>query len=238
MIDIIRLEKRWYRYKIKKLLPKIVILIAIISSLVLALFFISSTPKKNSITQKEQSKSLTIKKIQTKKVQKQPLIKIQKKEPKKEKTKQQQTLLKPSLDFLTTLEKEEKNKVVSVALKKKKVLPQKKEKKSNVKIVINNSKNDIDDVIQRFNSTNNPALSLFIAQKYYEQKKYKKAYNYALRTNKIDNNIEESWIIFIKSLVKLHKKKMALDILQRYIDNSKSQKAQQLLVKIKNGTLQ
>ena len=238
MIDIIRLEKRWYRYKIKKLLPKIVIFIAIISSLVLALFFISSTPKKNSITQKEQSKSLTIKKIQTKKVQKQPLIKIQKKEPKKEKTKQQQTLLKPSLDFLTTLEKEEKNKVVSVALKKKKVLPQKKEKKSNVKIVINNSKNDIDDVIQRFNSTNNPALSLFIAQKYYEQKKYKKAYNYALRTNKIDNNIEESWIIFIKSLVKLHKKKMALDILQRYIDNSKSQKAQQLLVKIKNGTLQ
>lgn len=61
-------------------------------------------------------------------------------------------------------------------------------------------------MIKRFNTNHNPALSLFVAKQYYQIGDYEQAYNYALITNDINNNIEESWIIFAKSLVQLGKK--------------------------------
>lgn len=97
------------------------------------------------------------------------------------------------------------------------------------------ARHDIADVIKRFKTNQNPALSLFIAKQYYDLGDYKKAYNYALITNKINSEIEDSWLIFTKALVKLGEKKMAIKTLQEYIQNSDSQNAQILLEDIRSG---
>lgn len=99
----------------------------------------------------------------------------------------------------------------------------------------NNDEDDIKDVIKRFNVNHNPALSLFVAKRYYQLGDYEKAYNYALSTNEINNNMEESWIIFSKSLVKMNKKDMAIETLKKYISHSQSSQAKQLLDEIQLG---
>ncbi len=97
------------------------------------------------------------------------------------------------------------------------------------------SQKEIKDIIKRFKKTNNPVLSLFVARKYYELDNYHKSYNYALITNQIDSSIEDSWIIFAKSLVKLGQKRKAIQTLEVYIKTSKSNKAKLLLDNIKTG---
>jgi len=109
------------------------------------------------------------------------------------------------------------------------------EKKSSLKITINKDQEDIKHVIKRFKVNNNPALSLFVAKKYYQLGDYHKSYNYALITNQLNNNIEASWIIFAKSLMKLNKKDMAINTLKKYIDNSHSPRAKILLDEIQSG---
>ena len=110
-----------------------------------------------------------------------------------------------------------------------------REEKIQITIKRRESENDIKDVIRRFQKNNNPALSLFVAKQYYELGNYKQAYNYALVTNKINNDIEESWLIFAKSLVKLGKKDQAINTLREYIKFSHSSNAQVLLDEIQRG---
>jgi len=109
------------------------------------------------------------------------------------------------------------------------------DKKSSINIERKDEEDDIADVIKRFNINHNPALSLFIAKKYYQLGNYEQAYNYALMTNDINNNIEGSWIIFSKSLVKLSKKELAVETLKKYISYSNSSQAKQLLDEITSG---
>lgn len=109
------------------------------------------------------------------------------------------------------------------------------DKKVFVNIERNKDVNDIEHVIKRFKVNNNPALSLFIAKKYYQLGEYEKAYDYALITNKINNNIDASWIIFTKSLVKMNKKEMAVQTLKKYIEYSNSPQGKQLLDEIVSG---
>lgn len=109
------------------------------------------------------------------------------------------------------------------------------DKKSSVTIARKDEMEDVADVIRRFNVNHNPALSLFVAKKYYQLADYEQAYNYALITNDINNNIEESWLIFSKSLVKLNKKDMAVETLKKYVSHSHSSQARQLLDEIQTG---
>jgi len=97
------------------------------------------------------------------------------------------------------------------------------------------SAEELKDVVRRFKKNKNPTLSLFIAKRYYKLGNYQKSYNYALMTNQIDKNIEESWIIFSKSLVKLKQKELAINTLNAYLKNTKSTAAQVLLRKIRSG---
>ena len=108
-------------------------------------------------------------------------------------------------------------------------------KESNVKIKRQNTQEDISHVIKRFKKNNNPALSLFVAKKYYGLGEYNKAYNYALITNEINDNIDASWIIFAKSLVKLNEKDEAIKTLKKYVDHSHSNQAKILLEEITSG---
>jgi hypothetical protein len=98
--------------------------------------------------------------------------------------------------------------------------------------------NDLQDVIKRFASNKNPALSLFLARRYYEMGDYQHAYDYALQTNELDNGIEASWLIFAKSLVKLDQKEQAIKVLTSYFNHSKSLRAKGLLEEIQSGQFQ
>ncbi len=107
--------------------------------------------------------------------------------------------------------------------------------KTSVRIKRQNTQEDISHVIKRFKKNNNPVLSLFVAKKYYELGEYHKSYNYALITNDINDNIDASWIIFAKSLVKLNEKEEAIKTLKKYIKHSHSSQAKILLEEIISG---
>jgi len=169
----------------------------------------------------------------------------------------QQNRLSPSLDFMAKLQGDtlpyfdtgSQDRVTEVTTK---VAPTKIEiqktqrrvtvapiqpivKKSSIQIDRQNTHDDISQVIKRFKKNNNPALSLFIAKKYYQLGEYHQSYNYSLMTNEIDNDIEASWIIFTKSLVKLNEKSMAIETLKKYISHSNSHRAKILLDDITSG---
>ena len=99
----------------------------------------------------------------------------------------------------------------------------------------NESKLDINDLQRRFKETSNANLGLFIARYYYDHGNYDEAYNYALKTNNLNNRIDESWILFSKSLVKLGRTDQAKKTLQLYISQSNSEAARALLDTIERG---
>jgi hypothetical protein len=96
--------------------------------------------------------------------------------------------------------------------------------------------NDLNDVVKRFETNKSPALSLFLARRYYDLEQYDLSYEYALRTNEIDSSIEESWLLFARSLVKLGRKDEALKTLGSYARHSNSARAKMLLDEIREGT--
>ena len=123
-----------------------------------------------------------------------------------------------------------------VLVKENAITVQEKPEELFVKIAHNQiSDDELNSVIKRFEKQKKPALSLFIAKKYYEQGNYQEAYNYALETNKINPEIEDSILIFCQSLVKLGNKEKAVATLQAYLQKSYSVQASILLNEIQTG---
>lgn len=91
------------------------------------------------------------------------------------------------------------------------------------------------DVENRFKRSHDIDDSLFLARSYYKKREYKKSKYWALQTNKVNPNIEESMLIFVKSKMKLGQKNEARNILTKYIKKSNSQEAKKLLYRIENG---
>jgi len=233
MLDIKRLENRWKIYKIKSLMPYFIVAVLILVLLTTAYNHLL-TPEKLVV----EKKSVVQKQIKIAPVVVQKKVE-EIKQVKKEVVKK--LVLIPYLNFIENL----KNRVYNKPEKKstytkEKVMPLKilkehvKEKKS-IMIKRQDSYKDIKDVIKRFNKNQNPALSLFVAKKYYALGEYDKSYNYALITNNLSSDIEPSWIIFSKSLVKLDKKEKAIDVLKNYIKHSSSSRAKNLLNDINKG---
>lgn len=142
-------------------------------------------------------------------------------------------IISPSMDFMQNIENQDyyNNKKVKV------IAPRKQKDSRDVVIKRKDDNEDIQNLIKRFNKNSDPSISLFIAKKYYKFGKYDKSYKYALITNNIDSEVEDSWLIFIKSLVKLDRKKRATDILVKYIKHSDSSRAKRLLDDINKGRI-
>ncbi len=104
-----------------------------------------------------------------------------------------------------------------------------------IKVTSKNSKVTVQEMEARFKNTHDKDDALFLARYYYDAKKYSKALQWALETNKLDSEIEESWILFGKSKAKLGSRKEAIRVLQAYIERSESRKAKILLDKIRRG---
>jgi len=110
-------------------------------------------------------------------------------------------------------------------------------KKVHINIIETSSVTAYKDVEKRFLQSHDIDDSLFLAISYYKKGHYKKAEYWALETNKIDENIEESVLIFVKAKVKLGHKNEAESILSNYISRTGSQEARNVLLRIKNDTL-
>ncbi len=111
----------------------------------------------------------------------------------------------------------------------------KKRKNLLIQVTERGSKDIAADIENRFEFAKDKSDSLFLAKYYYDKKEYIKAEKWALETNKLDNTIEESWLIFAKSKAKQGKRIEALKVLKAFLDQSSSVKAKILIDKIRRG---
>jgi len=88
---------------------------------------------------------------------------------------------------------------------------------------------------ERFRSTQDPQDSLYLAKYYYNKGNYEKAETWAVNTNNIDGDIEDSWIIFAKARAKQGHRVDAIKVLQSYYDETNSPKAKALLDKLRHN---
>jgi tetratricopeptide (TPR) repeat protein len=97
------------------------------------------------------------------------------------------------------------------------------------------NRNSFKELEKRFRLGHDTDDSLFLAKSYYERGNFKKAEYWALQTNKVNENIEESWLIFAKAKAKRGQRNEAIRILNAYIKRTHSVEAKVLLEKIKKG---
>ncbi len=255
MYDIKPLEDEWKKYKRKKMRPWYILIISIFLLLLISLTFLNYNeidfPKfddKNKVeivTNKSTAvlidQALTVLETKKSKVSEVP----------------QATEVKPttvtsyendSTEFVEVLPIAEDNKKINKPRVKIKIetiekprakidTVEKPRKKMHLNIIESSSVSAYKDVAKRFTESHDTDDSLFLAKSYYRKGNYKKSEYWALQTNKVNNNIEESWLIFAKSKVKLGHKNEAMRILADYIKKSNSAQAKSLLYKIKKGTM-
>ena len=241
MLNITELEKLQKRYRLKSYIKYSSIFSTILIVVTITFFL---TPKTDSKKQELVVQDIVQKEIKPKppQVQKElSIVKEEKTRPKESK----KLVLHPSFDFIQKINVKTEKPIIKediVTNLVQKEIQQKPEQKTqitqtnnDIKIQRQNTNKDIEHVLKRFENNKNPALSLFVAKKYYELGSYDKAYNYALITNDINNEIDESWLIFTKSMVKLNQKNKAIKLLQEYIKHSHSAEAKTLLDDIISG---
>jgi len=111
-------------------------------------------------------------------------------------------------------------------------------KKLHIEVIdVSKKKSSFKEIEKRFRMGHDIDDSLFLAKSYYQRKNYKKAEYWALQTNKVNENIEESWLIFAKAKAKQGHKNEAIRILNAYINRTHSIEAKVLLDKIKKGKI-
>ncbi|MBL0721778.1 MAG: CDC27 family protein [Sulfurovum sp.] len=90
-------------------------------------------------------------------------------------------------------------------------------------------------VEDRYNKNNNYRDALYLADGYYEQGDYETSQKWALVSNSLNSNSEDSWLLFAKSKAKLGNYKVAEDILEAYLKENRSKQAEELLKKMQLG---
>ena len=116
-------------------------------------------------------------------------------------------------------------------------LPTADKPKVHLDIVESTSVTAYEDVERRFSQSHEIDDALFLARSYYKKGDYKKSEYWALETNKLDVESEESLFIFVKSKVKLGRRNEAITILTDYIKMTDSQEGKKLLYEIENNKI-
>jgi len=91
----------------------------------------------------------------------------------------------------------------------------------------------LNDIEQRFMRSHDIDDALFLAKNYYDRGNYEKAEYWALKTNKLNSGIDESWIIFAKAKAKMGHKQEAIGILESYLKKSHSDRIRNVLEKLR-----
>ncbi|WP_187648447.1 CDC27 family protein [Nitrosophilus labii] len=261
MYEIEELERKWKRYRLRKILKKITsfLLVASAASIVSLIFYNFSNIKKmalanletdekkefkKEISQKvnvKSSEKIVLKKDENKTIKKNKEIKEIKEEPKV-------VVLKPSTNFLAKIENlEKKRQTKKIKKENKKVKREKIDEKpkkfkqnetpKKPKIVIEkrNNSNIVNELIKKFERTKDPKIAIFLSRIFYKDQDYKKALNWAIIANELDSQNAQSWILFAKASVKLGKKEEAIKALETFLSKNSSYKIKQILKEIKNG---
>jgi hypothetical protein len=251
MLDIKNLERRWLKYKLKSFFPYVAMVLLSLSLIIGVSLWISlkKTDDKPVIPQKKVLLSSNTTKSSTSNTENNVTFI----EPSMEFVQSfQNTQLVPESSVQETHSASIENKPVpaskaSIAIPKTITMPEyappattiptlpKVNGNKALSINRDESKLDIITLERRFKETSNANLGLFIARYYYDRGDYNEAYNYALKTNNVNDRIDESWIIFSKSLIKLGRADQAKKTLQVYISQSNSENAKALLDMIENG---
>ena len=216
MYEIKELEENWKKYKRKQLRP-IIMLVTLVVVIVIAIFTIEESPISLSSI-KNYFKNDNITRVDT--------------------NDKSQMLIDGALGLLDSSDKgfisvnnqSKTNTIVDIPVLDGKT-------KVHLDIVETTSISAYKDVERRFLQTHNIDDSLFLAKSYYKKEKYKKALYWALESNKIDADMEESIFIFVKSKFKLGNKEEAISILVTYIKKSDSEEGKNLLYQLKNNKI-
>ena len=252
MYDIKPLENEWKQYKRNKQKPYIYVFISVLSIMIGGIIFYNS----NTISLPSFSKFSTLKPVESMNNQESSMlinkaisdIQIRKKEIIEEikptvkinveKIEDESMPTLPVIDDIPVLESEPKRKTVR---KKPKIVTKYIEKKKkprrkmHLNIIESSSISAYKDVEKRFYESHDTDDSLFLAKSYFRKGNYKKSEYWALQTNKVNPNMEESWILFVKSKVKLGRKGEAIRVLENYVKRSNSNLAKNLLYKLKKN---
>ncbi|WP_169785189.1 CDC27 family protein [Campylobacter curvus] len=110
-------------------------------------------------------------------------------------------------------------------------------KKAKINIEVSSAKDEQSALKEQFIRTNNPAFALDLARINFREQKYQEALKWSLAANEIDNNLEESWVIFAKSKYKLKQKDDALRALREYNKNANKSSIGELIRQIENDAL-
>jgi len=99
------------------------------------------------------------------------------------------------------------------------------------------SKNYIETMKKKFLKSKNSRDALLLAKAFYREKNYKESEKWALEANKIDSDLDESWILFAQAKAKMGKKNEAIKILIIYYKRTKSPNVKAMIEKIKIGDI-
>ncbi len=237
MYDIRPLEKEWKRYRKKKLKPWYLGSMVFVILLFLILLFSSNAKMNfNSVSAYLNSLkgSVSFKEVKSENVQQAksdivvngPLMRIE--------------VDKQVIDESESVEDTPANILVDIPIldgkqEGRSSTSGKARKKIHLDIIKTTNLTAYKDVENRFKLSKDIDDSLFLARSYYKKGNYKKSEYWALETNRVDPNIEESMLIFVKSKMKLGRKNEARNILTTYMKKSNSQEAKKLLYSIENG---
>ncbi len=106
--------------------------------------------------------------------------------------------------------------------------------KMDLEIIETASVTAYEDVEKRFFQSKDIDDALFLAKSYFKRGNYKKAEFWAYEVNKLDSSIEESFLIFVKSKIKLGQLNEAKAILHSYLKYKDSKEAKIILESLEN----
>jgi len=240
MYDLKPLELEWKKYRKKKLRPWIMASVGLIVLSILGLILLPNNKidfskldtsfmmASNSVSSEDKKTENTNRKIKSNVLINNALNKLE--------------IEKSVMEQVNTAANEDTNAFVDIPILDGKQensvrYGQKGRAKVHLDIVETTSVTAYKDVEKRFAKSHEIDDSLFLARSYYKKENYKKSEYWALQTNKIDSNIEESILIFVKSKTKLGRKNEAISILKSYLKKSNSQEARNLLYRIENNKI-
>jgi len=243
MYDIKPLEEEWSRYKKKKMKPWYLL---IISFLLVSLFSLTFFNYKDFILSKLDNLDNNVSVSSSKPIQTAVLIDKAltilevKNEIVKKEINTSNSEIKTNISSIVDdpMRYQHPNaKKVSIRVTepiKKRVVVEKPRKRMHLDIIKTTSASAYKDVEKRFSDTSDVDDSLFLARTYFDKGNNKKAIYWALQTNKINSNIEESWLIFASAKARSGHKNEAIRILSSYVKRSDSYEAKALLENLKN----
>lgn len=223
MYNIEKLEKKWMRYKRKKLIMPLFFSFFLLLFVGFGVFWVASADHVGDKT--EPLGDILTKKSPAGKQEKRQLAKMQ-------------NLATEVPSLKTKKVNDEENLVGKIIFQNDTgMVKSKRKKRKNLLIQVSerSGENIVLDIENRFEFSKDKSDSLFLAKYYYDKNEYASSEKWALETNRLDNSIEESWLIFAKSLAKQGKRIESLRVLKAFSSQSGSVKAEKLMGKIRRG---